>query len=247
MHCLSDAIYIHRDLKLTNIMIYDHLCPQIIDFDMSSMVKDGQRYNEEAINGIRIGPLPFWHAPEVTTKLYSKASDVWSFGIIAYQIVTNQVYPPYEDLQFWTFAEYQFACELLESSLKNHNRFNSAFTDLIVRMLSVQPFDRPTFIEIYNKMSIIIVKREEICAEIDKLGSIRDKVNLEDLFRSVDWSRIPKSRLIQDQFNTFKVQYLDQTEKNKYKDFIVDEATFKIFLLSIFIYFLPVLLSLYNF
>ena len=75
----------------------------------------------------------------------------------------------------------------------------------------------------YNRIpdcyqSNLIVRREEICAEIDKLGSIRDKVNLEDLFRSVDWSRIPISRLINDQFNASKVQYLDQTEKNKYKD-----------------------------
>ena len=41
MQWLHEHEIIHRDLKLTNKMIYRSLYPQIIDFGMSSMVKDG--------------------------------------------------------------------------------------------------------------------------------------------------------------------------------------------------------------
>jgi predicted Ser/Thr protein kinase len=73
---------VHRDLAARNILLTASGDPKISDFGMSRILKEtqqGKTYNS-------IGPIR-WMAPEsLAQQTYSKKSDVWSFGIVVWEI-----------------------------------------------------------------------------------------------------------------------------------------------------------------
>jgi serine/threonine protein kinase len=76
---------IHRDLAARNILLSDTGHPKISDFGMSRILQK----EDEGKTKTNIGPIR-WMAPESLAKrTYSKKSDVWSFGIVVYEIVAR--------------------------------------------------------------------------------------------------------------------------------------------------------------
>jgi serine/threonine protein kinase len=76
---------VHRDLAARNILITSGGDPKIADFGMSRILE----HTDEGKTKSGVGPL-CWMAPEsIATRIYSKKSDVWSFGIVVYEIVAQ--------------------------------------------------------------------------------------------------------------------------------------------------------------
>ncbi|RHZ86532.1 hypothetical protein Glove_50g69 [Diversispora epigaea] len=86
---------VHQDFHPGNILSYDFKeFTYISDFGLSKLI--GANPNNPQKKNI-VGVLPYI-APEVLSgdEEYTKAADVYSFGIIAYEIVTG--FPPYPDI-----------------------------------------------------------------------------------------------------------------------------------------------------
>ena len=85
-------------------MLFRHnVLLQIADFGMSRALQDAEYYVSHG------GKIPVkWTAPEALSyKKYSTASDVWSFGIVLYEI-WSLGFKPYHNM---TNAEvYTYAC-----------------------------------------------------------------------------------------------------------------------------------------
>jgi len=76
---------VHRDLAARNILLTASGDPKISDFGMSRLLEG----TNEAKTSYNIGPIR-WMAPEsLKRQVYSKYSDVWSFGIVVYEIVAE--------------------------------------------------------------------------------------------------------------------------------------------------------------
>ena len=89
MAYLEEQNYIHRDLAARNILVGDHMICKVADFGLARVI-DEDIY--EAHTGAKF-PIK-WTAPEAA--LYNRftiKSDVWSFGIVLYEIITYGRFP----------------------------------------------------------------------------------------------------------------------------------------------------------
>uniref|UniRef100_A0A8B9JIA3 Tyrosine-protein kinase n=1 Tax=Astyanax mexicanus TaxID=7994 RepID=A0A8B9JIA3_ASTMX len=86
MDYLGSRNYIHRDLAARNVLVENESTVKIGDFGLTKSIKDNEGYY--TVKDDLDSPV-FWYAPEclVHCKFY-RASDVWSFGVTMYELLT---------------------------------------------------------------------------------------------------------------------------------------------------------------
>jgi Eph receptor B1 len=85
MRYLSEMNYIHRDLAARNILVNRDLVCKVADFGLSREIDvDAYEYTTKG------GKIPIrWTAPEACNfRKYSCASDVWSFGVVCWEVLS---------------------------------------------------------------------------------------------------------------------------------------------------------------
>ncbi|RHZ83697.1 hypothetical protein Glove_88g3 [Diversispora epigaea] len=139
---------VHQDFHPGNILSYNFENPilmYISDFGLSKLI--GANPNNPEKKNI-VGVLPYI-APEVLSgeKEYTKAADVYSFGIIAYEIVTG--FPPYPDIPHDKDLAIEI-CNGLRPKIPFHTP--KFITRIIMRCWDARVTHRPTFNELYNEL-----------------------------------------------------------------------------------------------
>ena len=90
---------IHRDLKPDNILIDKFLFPKITDFGLAKVINSDQTIlNSQSEFGFK-GTTSYSALEVLEKNLFSKASDIYAFGLIVYEILTNQEL--YKDYSFY--------------------------------------------------------------------------------------------------------------------------------------------------
>jgi len=87
-YCHDEKGIVHRDLKPENVLFKDKSDDseiKIIDFGLS-------RHDDEnaGVMNTKVG-TPYYVAPEVLKRRYTKACDLWSIGVIAYILLCGYV------------------------------------------------------------------------------------------------------------------------------------------------------------
>jgi phosphate/sulfate permease len=86
LHHLHENNIVHRDLAARNVLMHNAE-PKISDIGMSRKLKEASQVGKTASN---IGPIR-WMAPEsLCDQSYSTKSDVWTFGVVLYEITARQ-------------------------------------------------------------------------------------------------------------------------------------------------------------
>ena len=83
-HSLEPDRLIHRDLKPDNILVSNDVL-KVSDFGTSQMAQD-----TESLKSLRGGYTPLYGAPEAFDGKAYPATDVWSLGVIMYELICGK-------------------------------------------------------------------------------------------------------------------------------------------------------------
>ena len=145
MSYLHSHNILHRKMSIYNILFDDLLYPKIMEFNNAIEIPQNLPFKDTSLKD----QLKEYIAPEVLTKFeYNKASDVYSFALIMYQIVYKKEPEIYENV----FSEMIPYMTINGERPKFDEPINDAYRNLIERCWSQDPKLRPTFDEIADEL-----------------------------------------------------------------------------------------------
>ncbi|XP_030223711.1 vascular endothelial growth factor receptor kdr-like isoform X1 [Gadus morhua] len=149
MEFLASRKCIHRDLAARNILLLENNVVKICDFGLARDVYKDPDY-------VRKGDarLPLkWMAPEaIFDKIYTTQSDVWSFGVLMWEIFSLGA-SPYPGLQI----DEEFCCRLKDGTRMRAPEYSSS--EIYQTMLDCwlgEPLQRPTFTELVEHLGDLL-------------------------------------------------------------------------------------------
>jgi serine/threonine protein kinase len=153
LHRSKPAI-VHRDLKLSNLLVDEHLNCKVADFGLSQFKPFGEQFYLQDLGG---GQGTIWTlAPEVMRREpFNDRADVYSFAVCLWELVT--LGEPY--------ADFQFVSQLIDAVAVRHVRppipaeTNQRLGELIAASWAPAARDRPDF-------AVVIKALEQATIEI---------------------------------------------------------------------------------
>ncbi|XP_035384956.1 tyrosine-protein kinase SRK2 [Electrophorus electricus] len=130
--------YIHRDLAARNVLVGDNNVVKVADFGLARVfLKDENVY--EPREGTKF-PVK-WTSPEaIHDNKFSIKSDVWSFGILLYEIMT------FGQMPYPALTNYQVVQKLRTGyRMPRPARCPTVLYDIMLECWKDVPSDRPTF------------------------------------------------------------------------------------------------------
>ncbi|KAK0181527.1 hypothetical protein PV327_003804 [Microctonus hyperodae] len=169
MEYLSLNRIVHRDLAARNVLVCDDHIIKISDFGLS---RDVYRENVYKKRGNEKLPLKWMAIEALTHQIYTTQSDVWSFGILLWEIVTLGS-NPYPDIPTNAILQY------LKSG-KRMGKPSNCGEELFNIMMSCwrsSPRSRPTFTELKNSLDklLLTVSDHEYVNFCDIVNELREE------------------------------------------------------------------------
>ncbi|XP_005363582.1 tyrosine-protein kinase FRK [Microtus ochrogaster] len=150
MAYLESQNYIHRDLAARNVLVGEHNIYKVADFGLARVFKVDNEDIYESKHEIKL-PVK-WTAPEaIRTNKFSIKSDVWSFGILLYEIITYGK-TPYSGM---TGAQ---VIQMLSQNYRLPKPLNCPknFYSIMLKCWDADPKQRPKFETLYRQLEAYI-------------------------------------------------------------------------------------------
>lgn len=145
MSYLHSNNIVHRNLWPGNVFLDKNLYPKLFGFEYSKKLSS----NNEQIRKFKLKGALQYLAPETLSNLtYLKSSDVYSFALIVYQIITKE--NPYK--KFTNIIDLLKTVILDKKSPEFNEPIESCYKKLIEQCWSENPNERPTFDSIVHQL-----------------------------------------------------------------------------------------------
>ncbi|KAL7072715.1 hypothetical protein ACQ4LE_008300 [Meloidogyne hapla] len=122
MNYLTDKAYVHRDLAARNVLVDDRLTCKIADFGLSRGLRPSNNssgsgsppFIEQEYTTQQGGKIPIrWTAPEaIMQHKYTTASDVWSFGVVMWEVLS------FGERPYWDWSNHRVIQEVIHSGYR---------------------------------------------------------------------------------------------------------------------------------
>lgn len=144
MHYLHSKKYIHRDLACRNCLLDINQRVKIADFGLCRQVNmETETYNQLTERNLPVR----WFPPEIIESGFGISSDIWSFGIVIWELFTRGNLP-YQKMASWTLI-----LPWLKESETNRLEKpkycpDKLYTDVMLACWKADPTQRPQFNEL---------------------------------------------------------------------------------------------------
>ncbi|XP_062544610.1 tyrosine-protein kinase receptor torso-like isoform X2 [Armigeres subalbatus] len=166
MEFLARNKVVHRDLAARNVLVCLNKVVKISDFGLSRDI-----YQENLYRKTGTGKLPIkWLALEsLTHQVYTSQSDVWSYGILLYEICTlgGNPYPLLSTNDLIMELKRGYRMEKPDSCSKE-------LYELMLSCWNALPIDRPTFTSINSKLEELMQQNIKTNRDLIILDAIID-------------------------------------------------------------------------
>ncbi len=189
-YAYSKGLRAHRDIKPANIMIDKNKLIKISDFGLGSVIRRAKSVCEQNSVPAQIGGValmqteigtsigtPEYMSPEQFTDFITcdKRSDIYSFGIVLYQMASGGNLPFYADDLDYRWAVLKHAHESTSIS-----PLDSPLFPVVRRCLEKKPNDRyQSFVELRDDLEVILMRQTGEIIKLPAVGEL-DKWELED-------------------------------------------------------------------
>ncbi|XP_015249231.1 PREDICTED: mitogen-activated protein kinase kinase kinase 10 [Cyprinodon variegatus] len=151
LHNQAFVPIIHRDLKSSNILILepverDDLHGKVLKITDFGLAREWHQTTKMSAAGTYA-----WMAPEVIKhSMFSKSSDVWSFGVLLWELLTGEV--PYREIDALAVA---YGVAMNKLTLPIPSTCPEPFVQLLRECWSSNPRARPSFSSILRRLQAI--------------------------------------------------------------------------------------------
>ncbi|XP_017910082.1 PREDICTED: ephrin type-A receptor 2 isoform X1 [Capra hircus] len=168
MKYLANMSYVHRDLAARNILVNSNLVCKVSDFGLSRVLED----DPEATYTTSGGKIPIrWTAPEaISYRKFTSASDVWSYGIVMWEVMT------YGERPYWELSNHEVMKAISDGfRLPAPMDCPSAIYQLMAQCWQQERSRRPKFADIVSILDKLIRAPDSLktLADFDPRVSIR--------------------------------------------------------------------------
>ncbi|XP_005388180.1 PREDICTED: hepatocyte growth factor receptor isoform X2 [Chinchilla lanigera] len=104
MKYLASKKFVHRDLAARNCMLDENFTVKVADFGLARDVYDKEYYSVHNKAGAKL-PVKWMALESLQTQKFTTKSDVWSFGVLLWELMTRGT-PPYPDVNVFDILVY---------------------------------------------------------------------------------------------------------------------------------------------
>ncbi|CAD5215173.1 unnamed protein product [Bursaphelenchus xylophilus] len=154
MKYLTDKGYVHRDLAARNVLVDDRLTCKIADFGLSRGVgaSSEQEYTTQG------GKIPIrWTAPEaISHNKYTAASDVWSFGVVMWEVCS------FGERPYWDWTNHKVIQEVQGGfRLPRPMDCPVSLHEVMLECWQQERHKRPSFEQLVQRLSALLHQAQE--------------------------------------------------------------------------------------
>lgn len=191
MQYLAEMKLVHRDLAARNVLVAEGRKMKISDFGLSRDVYEEDSYVKRSKGRI---PVKWMAIESLFDHIYTTQSDVWSFGVLLWEIVTlgGNPYPGIAPERLFNLLKTGYRMERPENC-------SEEMYSLMTRCWKQESDKRPTFSDISKELEKMMVKSRDyldLAASTPADGLMYDDALSEEDTPLVDCNNAPLPRTI---------------------------------------------------